>query len=344
MRRRTFLTGTAGILSGLAVGSITPFALRESGLVTLSGPTMGTHFRILLPEAGRNADALKAHSVEILAQVDRLMSTYRPDSEVSRFNATGVGSPVQISLQTAAVIDEAQRIGELTGGAFDVTVGPLVDLWGFGASGRREVVPDTGLVARAARRVGMNALQLDRSAAWKTRSDLAIDLSGIAKGYAVDQLAAMLDMQGVPAYLVDVGGELKAKGRRPDGRPWSVGIERPLHGERAVHRVIELEGCAIATSGDYRQFFVHEGHRYTHAIDPRSARPVTHSLASVTVLHQHAMTADALSTALLVMGTGEGLNFAERTGIAAYFVDRVGDSLVDHYTMAFQPWLQSGRA
>jgi thiamine biosynthesis lipoprotein len=337
MRRRTFLAGTAGIVSGFALGHIAPIAVRKTRLATLSGPTMGTYFRIVFPDADGIAETLSLNSFGTLAEVDRLMSTYRSDSEVSRFNATGVQSPVQISAHTESVIEEALRICELTDGCFDVTIGPLVELWGFGASGRTKAVPDAGLASQTATRVGMDALQAERGTVWKTQSDLAIDLSGIAKGYAVDQLAEMLDALGVPAYLVDVGGELRAKGRRPDGLPWKVGIERPSQGQRAIHRVIALENRSIATSGDYRNFFVQGGQKYAHVIDPRTARPVTHSLASVTVLDRDAMTADAVSTALMVMGPDEGLSFADQNDVAAYFVARDGDRLVDRYTSAFAP-------
>lgn len=339
MRRRVFLAGTAGVFSGFALGSIAPVAAPDLGLARLSGPTMGTYFSILFPDAGGMSETLNSVAFERLTEVDRLMSTYRADSEVSRLNATDALSPVQISAPTRAVIDEALRIGDLSGGAFDVTVGPLVDLWGFGPSGRAQVVPDAGLVSQTAERVGMDALQAGRDAAWKTRSDLAIDLSGIAKGYAVDRLAAMLDAEGVPAYLVDVGGELRAKGRRPDGQPWKVGIERPSPGQRAVHRVIAVEDRSIATSGDYRNFFVQGGRNFAHLIDPRTAQPVMHSLASVTVLDRDAMTADALSTTLMVMGPDEGLSFAIRNDIAAYFVVRDGGDLVDRHTPAFAPWI-----
>jgi len=300
---------------------------------------MGTYFRLTLPVTGEDAATLMAEAVAIVDRVDNLMSTYRTDSEVSRFNRSTSSSPLQVSTQTGAVLDEAIRVGALTGGAFDVTIGPLVELWGFGAAGRAATVPPGALVGEAARRVGIGALSADGGVARKTRSDLAVDLSGIAKGHAVDRLAAMLDAREVPAYLVDIGGELRAKGCRPDGRPWKVGIERPVPGRRAVHRVVRLEDHAIATSGGYRNFFVHDGRRFVHAIDPRSARPVTHSLASVTVIDRTAMTADALSTALMVMGPDEGLRFAERAGVAAYFIAHVADRLVDRHTSAFEPWL-----
>lgn len=335
MRRRTLLAGAAGAIAGYALGANVPIAAPDSGLATLSGPTMGTHFRILIPDPNGTAESLNVTSAEVLAEVDQLMSTYRVDSEVSRINASEALSPVQISAPTRMVIDEARRVGDLTSGAFDITIGPLVELWGFGASGRPTAVPHPGLVSKSAGRVGLEALRTVQDTAWKKRSDLAIDLSGIAKGYAVDRLAAMLDAEGIPAYLIDVGGELRARGHRPDGKPWKVGIERPSRGQRAIHRVIALEGQSIATSGDYRNFFVQDGESYAHVLDPRTAQPVTHSLASVTVIARDAMMADALSTALMVMGPDEGLSFADRNDVAAFFIVRDGNDLVDRHAPAF---------
>jgi thiamine biosynthesis lipoprotein len=339
LKRRTVLAGAVAVCSGATLGSLVVGTGRELELTTVSGSTMGTYFRLTIPGAREGAAALEAEAAAIVGRVDRLMSTYRADSEVSRFNRSLSSSPVRVSKQTGTVIDEAVRVGALTGGAFDVTIGPLVELWGFGAAGRPASVPQAALVDEAAKRVGIDALKAGPGAVWKTRSDLAVDLSGIAKGYAVDRLAAMLDAREVPAYLVDIGGELRAKGCRPDGRPWRVGIERPVPGRRAVHRVLRLEDCAVATSGGYRNFFVSGGQHYVHMIDPRTAQPVTHSLASVTVIDRRAMKADALSTALMVMGPDEGLRFAERAGVAAYFVAWVDGRLVDRFTSAFEPWL-----
>ena len=338
-RRRAFLAGTAAIATGYAFATLVPTEAPTPGLTTLSGLTMGTYFRILVPDAAKDTAALNVNAAATLNEVDRLMSTYKPSSEVSLLNLAGLKSPVPVSAPTQTVIGEAIRVGDLTGGAFDVTVGPLVELWGFGASGRTQAIPDTRLISQAARRVGMESLRSGEGTAWKTRPGLGIDLSGIAKGYAVDRLAATLDSHGVPDYLVDVGGELRAKGRRPDGTRWKIGIERPSPGTDSIQTVVALENRSIATSGDYRNFFMQGGETYSHVIDPRTARPVRHSLASVTVLDRDAMTADALSTALMVMGPAEGFDFAERNGIAAYFITREGSGLIDRYTPAFEPRL-----
>ncbi len=339
IKRRTFLVGTVGVVSGIASGLSTPAVANATGLATLSGESMGTYYRILFPDDAGTVGSLQLNALGTLAEVDRLMSTYQPDSELSKFNSADMNSPVTVSDHTRKVIEEARRVNNLTSGAFDATIGPLVELWGFGASGRRPAPPTTVEISQTARRLGMDALMLEGPEIWKTRPQLAVDLSGIAKGYAVDQLSEMLDARGVQSYLVDLGGELRAKGYRPEGRPWRVGIERPERSQRAVHRIVELNDRAIATSGDYRNFIRQGGQIFSHVIDPRIGRPVVHSLTSVTVIAQNAMTADALSTALMVMGPDEGPAFAQRQGIAAYFVIRDGNRLIDHSTATFKPFV-----
>ncbi len=183
----------------------------------------------------------------------------------------------------------------------------------------------------------MDGLQQNDQSFWKTRNELAIDFSGIAKGYAVDQLAGLLEVFGVSNYLVDIGGELRAKGQKPDGSPWRVGIEEPFSQRRHVGKTIRLQDAAIATSGDYRNFFVQAGQTYSHVFDPRTAKPVDHNLASATVVSDNAMTADALSTALMVMGPSEGYEFAQRHGIPAFFVERVDRGVSCYHTSTLSP-------
>ncbi|MCE8522745.1 FAD:protein FMN transferase [Ruegeria pomeroyi] len=301
---------------------------------------MGTYFRIQFPEFRAAKATIDLNTAGTLSEVDRLMSTYLSDSEVSHFNAAAPGEPISISPHTNAVIEEAFRVGKLSNGAFDVTIGPLVDLWGFGPSRQTGKIPDGASIRHTAMQVGMDGLHSAENRLWKSKSGLGIDLSGIAKGYAVDQLARLLDAQNLPGYLIDIGGELRAKGRRPDGRQWTIGIERPVQGQRKAYRVVRLEDAAVATSGDYRNFFVSGGQSYSHVIDPRTTKPVAHSLASVTVLDQSTMRADALSTALMVMGPDEGRAFAEQSQIAAYFLVREGRRLNEFYSSAFEPYLQ----
>ncbi len=342
MKRRTYLAGTLAVAARLAVpGSVLALSGCGAGardaMTRLSGPTMGTGYRISLPQrlTADETETVRASVEAALGRVDALMSTYRSDSELSAFNAAGAKEWLDVAPDTAAVMAEALGTGSLSGGAFDVTVGPLVDLWGFGP-GDRQGVPSDEAIADAAALSGQNALRfLPKRGIAKDRDGLRVDLSGIAKGHAVDLVAERLEAAGFDSYLIDVGGELKARGRKADGAIWRVGIERPVPGEHQVQRVVTLEGGAIATSGDYRNFFERGGRRYSHTIDPRTGRPVEHTLASVSVIADSAMTADSLSTALMVMGPEEGLALAESLELPALFLLRSDGNIVERATRAF---------
>ncbi len=342
MKRRTYLAGTLAVAARLAVpGSVLALSGCGAGardaMTRLSGPTMGTGYRISLPQrlTADETETVRASVEAALGRVDALMSTYRSDSELSAFNAAGAKEWLDVAPDTAAVMAEALRTGSLSGGAFDVTVGPLVNLWGFGP-GDRQGVPSDEAIADAAALSGQNALRfLPKRGIAKDRDGLRVDLSGIAKGHAVDLVAERLEAAGFDSYLIDVGGELKARGRKADGAIWRVGIERPVPGEHQVQRVVTLEGGAIATSGDYRNFFERGGRRYSHTIDPRTGRPVEHTLASVSVIADSAMTADSLSTALMVMGPEEGLALAESLELPALFLLRSDGNIVERATRAF---------
>jgi thiamine biosynthesis lipoprotein len=268
------------------------------------------------------------------------MSTYRLDSEISTFNDSVASEWFDVSHETALVVAEAQRVSALSGGAFDATVGSLVNLWSFGPDDRPQRMPTDEELEAAMRQVGHGSIDVRASppALKKAHTDVSIDLSGIAKGFGVDQLAAFLDSVGVAAYLVDIGGEMRATGRKSDGSPWRVGIEKPAdtpNAPRQILRTIELHDQALATSGDYRNFFEVAGTRYSHTIDPRTGRPIEFGLASVSVVHPTCMTADALATALMVLGADEGYNFAVEHDLAVLFVVRMGMEFEQRATPAF---------
>lgn len=343
MKRRTYLAGTLAVATRLALpGSVLAVAgCGSSGardaITRLSGPTMGTAYRVSLPQrlSTNETNTVRAGVESALGRVDALMSTYRSESELSRFNAAGAGEWVEIAPDTAAVMAEALRAGSVSGGAFDVTVGPLVDLWGFGP-GAGNGVPGDEAIADASALTGLEALQfVSTGVIAKSEAGLRVDLSGVAKGRAVDLVAAYLEGEGFNSYLIDVGGELKARGRKADGTLWRIGIERPVPGRRQVQRVVAVEGGAVATSGDYRNFFERDGRRYSHTIDPRTGRPVEHTLSSVSVIADSAMTADAHSTALMVMGPEEGLALAERLDLPALFLLRSDGAIVERATPGF---------
>jgi thiamine biosynthesis lipoprotein len=259
-----------------------------------------------------------------LDAVERLMSTYDSLSELSRFNRHESTDPFVVSATTLEVFRIARLVSERSGGAFDITVGPLVDAWGFGPAGLPPSPPSDSVLAAVGARVGYNliTLSLETRTVRKSHPKTVADLSAIAKGYAVDLVAEALAALGVGAFLVEVGGELKARGRKADGSSWRVGIERPDSDTRTAHTALDLVDMAVATSGDYRNYYEVDGVRYSHLIDPRTRAPVRHAGASVTVLHPDAVLADAWATALGVLDPLEGLALAEREGIAALFLVR----------------------
>ncbi len=291
---------------------------------------MGTSFRVTIAgsvPAGTSREEYNDAIDQRLEAVNRWMSTYRPDSELSQFNANLGTDWFDVSPETAFVVAEAQQIGELTGGAFDVTIGPLVNLWSFGPDDRPQQIPGANELEAAQESVGQNRLAVRGSppAIKKSHTDVYVDLSGIAKGFGVDHVAAYLDEIGVTSYLIEIGGEMRAKGKKTDGTPWRVGLERPAETPDAPGQVllsIELVDGSLATSGDYRNYFEVDGTRYSHTIDPRTGWPIEFGLASVSVLDESCMRADALATALMVLGADEGYNFAVEHDLAALFVLR----------------------
>lgn len=337
--RRTLLVAAAG-----AVGAATAVSLMGRGVaaqetIILSGAIMGTTFRVTLPRlpAGIGADTIGRELREILEGVDATMSTYRTDSEVSRFNRAAPNEWVPISAGTWRVAAAAMEMARFTEGAFDPTVGPLVDLWGFGPAGPSMRVPDATDVAAKWRQIGSAALEgrQDPPALRKRREGLRIDFSGIAEGFAVDEMAHALDRFAVPDFLVELGGEVRCQGSNPAGRPWTIAIETPVLTAAQPRGHVALANAAIATSGDYRKFFIVDGRRYSHVIDPFTGRPVYHGLASATVIDRSAMQSDALSTALLVMGPEAGFAFAERHQIAALLVSRSETGFSERMTASF---------
>lgn len=305
-----------------------------------SGATMGTtyHIKVRRP-AGLSVshEGIAQGIEEILSRIDAQMSTWRQDSELSRFNASTTAEWFPVCADLVTVIDEALRISRVSGGAFDVTVSPLVELWGFGAQMRERQVPDAAAIAATMGRVGYVFLHT-RAAPPALRKDnpgLQVDLSAIAPGFAVDRIADYLLARGLRDYVVELGGEVRANGHRPDGRPWRIAIEKPSENGQAVQEIVALESQGLSTSGDYRDYFEQDGRRYSHTIDPAMGRPIEHKLASVSVIAPTTMTADAMSTALMVLGPERGLEFARREHLPALFVTRAGDGFSTTHTDEF---------
>jgi thiamine biosynthesis lipoprotein len=304
------------------------------------GETMGTTYLVRLGQLTESATVseVRSDADAVFAAVDAGMSTYRPDSEISRFNDSTRTDCVAVSEWTYAVVEEALRVARETDGAFDITVAPLVDLWGFGARTRRPSVPSESALRDTMHVVGTEFVEIctGRTAIRKTRPEVRIDLSGIAKGFAVDALARRLVERGIESFLVEIGGEVRVGGRNAAGKRWRVAVQTPSLESGRAEVVLALPDSAVATSGEYRSFFVDDGVRYSHVLDPRTGRPIVHELVSVTVADRSAMRADALATALLVLGPEDGLRWAEDRGIAALFVRRNADSFVDAATPAFE--------
>lgn len=334
----------AGLLCALALTGCG----RQTEPLEITGRTMGTTYSVKLAglPAGLTPAALQAGIEARLERVNAVMSTYRADSDLSRFNASRSTAWFPTSAELVDLVTRARAISAMSQGAFDVTVGPLVNLWGFGPDAQAFAPPDARAIEEALRRVGYEKLAVRAAppALRKARPDLYVDLSAIAKGDGVDKVAELLDQRGVGAYLVEIGGELRAKGVKPDGRPWRVAIERPDAATRAVYRVVPLRDAAMATSGDYRNFYEHEGRLYSHTIDPATGRPVDHRLASVTVVTPDCATADGLATALMVLGPERGYGLAESRDIAALLVSRVDGGYAHRSTPAFDRLLAEGEA
>lgn len=347
-RRR--LLGAVGALTALGVaGCSNRGAVAEaqgfSGLTMGSAYTVRTAGRVLTePQLER----LAADVQSALDSVDARMSLYQDGSELSRLNAQPMGQAVAVSSDLLQVLTSGQRVAGLSGGAFDMTVAPLVLAWGFGpgVGSSGPAVPAAAQLQEGRRRLGHAALELDTAAGTviKHRDGLALDLSGIAKGFGVDRAAQALLNAGVDHFMVEVGGEVRTAGRNHLGQAWRIGIEEPDAPSRRARLVLPVSGQSVATSGDYRIFFEAQGRRYSHTIDPSTGEPITHGLASVSVVADSCMQADALATALNVMGLQRGMALAQREGIAAHFITRgPGDALQDHSSEALKA-LRSGNA
>lgn len=301
---------------------------------------MGTTYTVKIVSPELKLDRI-AVSEEINLRLDRVntqMSTYIETSVLSLFNQSSTKDWVEIPAELHTVIKEALRVSKLSNNAFDITIGPVVNLWGFGPEKQPAIIPDESAIHEALDNVGSQNIHIDTEAhaIRKDNPDLYIDLSAIAKGFAVDVIADFLDVLGINNYMVEIGGEIKTRGINPDNKIWQIGIEKPVEDQRTVQTVVTLNNTGMATSGDYRNYFEKNGLRYSHTIDPATGKPITHKLASVTVLHPSTMTADAMATALLVLGPEHGFELALKENIAALFLIREKDNFIEKMTPQFK--------
>jgi len=304
---------------------------------------MGTQYSIKVTglPAGLDLDQFQTEVDRRLEQINGRMSTYQPDSELSRFNRHQDDSWFEVSDETALVVAAALEISRKTDGVFDITVGPLVNLWNFGPDPRPDEIPTEEQIALARSQVGYQRVEVRTSppALKKTHPDVYVDLSAIAKGYAVDVVAELLTGRGVNAFMVEIGGEVRTRGAKPDGQPWRIGIEKPVSLTRAVHQIVVLPDCALATSGDYRNYFERDGRRYSHEIDPRTGYPVQHQLTSVSVIADSCMQADGWATALIVAGPEAALRLARENQLDVLLIQRTERGFEDRGTDGFQRYL-----
>ena len=291
---------------------------------------MGTNYTVKVVEPGLDKSRLEEirHLIEArLEDVNLKMSHYKDDSELSRFNQLSETTPFHVSPETYEVFRQAIEISTLTHGALDITVGPLVDAWGFGPRDRPEQIPNDEHIQVLRDQTGYEKLELDPAASSvrKTEPQVRCDLSAIAKGYGVDRVAEALAEEGLENFMVEVGGEVSTRGVNDQGQPWRIGVERPVTTGRVIEKVISLSGWAMATSGDYRNYYEVDGVRYSHMIDPRTGRPITHRLASVSVVDKSCARADGFATGLLVLGPEEGYPIAVEEDLAVLFLVHEGD-------------------
>ncbi|MBI6547586.1 FAD:protein FMN transferase [Xenorhabdus lircayensis] len=311
----------------------------------LNGQTMGTYYSVkyVADSSAPTPENLQKEIDRLLEEVNDQMSTYRPNSELSRFNQSReVNKPFPVSAATAKVVKEAIRINKLTEGELDITVGPLVNLWGFGPEGRITKAPtDEELTTRRAW-TGIDNLSVEGNNLIKSIPELYVDLSSIAKGYGVDVVAEYLESRNIKNYMVDIGGEVRTLGNNGKGNPWRIAIEKPSDTglAQSAQEIIEPGNMSVATSGDYRNYFEQNGVRYSHTINPKTGKPISHNLVSITVIAPTCMSADGFSTGLDVLGPEKGMEVAEKLNIPVFMIVKTKDGFEERYSTAFKPFLQ----
>lgn len=318
----------AGVLSGCGNGD---------SLERFDGPTMGSRYSIqyVRHASTPGPKAVQAEVENILADVDRQFSTYRSDSDIERFNNLPANHCQKMPAPILELIRVGEQLSSQSDGSYDLTVEPLLNLWGFGPQAREEKVPSAEALAEVQQRVGHRHLRIDGDQLCKDAA-VEVDFNSIAAGYAVDTIAARLEALGIHDYLAEATGELKAVGKKLDGSPWRIALEEPRDDQQVAERVIAVDGYGVSTSGDYRNYFEQGGRRYSHTFDARTGTPVLHTLASVTVIHPSALMADGLSTLLLILGPERGWDYAQTHDIAAFFVIRADTGFVTRTNQAFE--------
>ena len=331
-----------GLLNGRLFGLVTLIVVLSAcgngdSMESFGGPTMGSTYSIkYVRRAGLPAAAdVRVEVEKILADIDRQLSTYRSDSDIERFNDLPANRCQKMPASILKLIRVGEQLSEQSEGSYDLTVEPLLNLWGFGPQGREEKVPAEQALAQARQRVGYQHLRIEGDQLCKDAA-VEVDFNSIAAGYAVDTIAARLETLGIHDYLAEATGELKAAGKKLDGSPWRIALEEPRDDQQVAERIVAVDGFGLSTSGDYRNYFEQGGRRYSHTFDARTGAPVLNTLASVTVIHPSALMADGLSTLLLILGPERGWDYAEKHDIGAFFVIRADTGFVTRTSHAFE--------
>ncbi len=312
---------------------------QKPSYIHLQGYTMGTTYNIKAEDLG-TGDALHQKIEARLKEINQLMSTYIDDSELSIFNKTQTRECQPLSSDTIKVISAAQEVSQSTGGKFDVTLAPLIETWGFDKKDTHNAIPSQVEIDHQLSQIGYTKISIESGCVKKELPSLSINLSAIAKGYGVDEVGKLVASFGHKNYMVEIGGEVIVKGISPKGKAWTVAIESAATSNRSIQRLVALNDISIATSGSYRNYFEKNGKRYSHTIDPTTGYPIKHNLASVTVLHKENMMADAIATAMMVMGADQAQEYAEAHQIPIFMLVKVGDKFEERYNTFFEPFLK----
>lgn len=343
---RTMLLGVVILLAGCDNTSAP--ATPKAQVTVLDGKTMGTFWRVSVVGLDQNrAENLRQKVQTLLDGDDQLLSTWKNDSALMRFNQSQSTTPWPVSEGMADIVTESLRIGQKTQGAMDITVGPLVNLWGFGPDKQPVKTPTQAQIDAAKARNGLQNLTVINRAGQqylqKAIPDLYVDLSTVGEGYAADHLARLMIEEGISRYLVSVGGALVSRGMNADGQPWRVAIQKPTDRENAVQAIVDINGHGISTSGSYRNYYELDGKRISHVIDPQTGRPITHKLVSVTVIAPTALEADGWDTGLMVLGTEKAQQVVREQGLAVYMIMKEGDGFTTWMSPQFRAFLVSGK-
>ncbi|MFU0872081.1 FAD:protein FMN transferase ApbE [Kluyvera sichuanensis] len=343
---RTMLLGVVILLAGCDNTSAP--ATPKAQVTVLDGKTMGTFWRVSVVGLDQNrAENLRQKVQTLLDGDDQLLSTWKNDSALMRFNQSQSTTPWPVSEGMADIVTESLRIGQKTQGAMDITVGPLVNLWGFGPDKQPVKTPTQAQIDAAKARTGLQNLTVINRAGQqylqKAIPDLYVDLSTVGEGYAADHLARLMIEEGISRYLVSVGGALVSRGMNADGQPWRVAIQKPTDRENAVQAIVDINGHGISTSGSYRNYYELDGQRISHVIDPQTGRPITHKLVSVTVIAPTALEADGWDTGLMVLGTEKAQQVVREQGLAVYMIMKEGDGFTTWMSPQFRAFLVSGK-